>query len=200
MCIFMANIIIMNNKVISVQKHFHQLFGRQTTLFDILIIVGCSIAFASLSLGWIWNTDLSVLKKIIHTILALDIGGGVVANFTEGTNNYYAESLNRKYFFIFFHLLQPFLLVWIYPADLYAVAAVSLFTLIASMIILHVKTHHRQRVIALSLLTLCMMLTILIDFSGALVFLTMLFYAIKLILAFSVNWISDSSNKIDSLN
>jgi hypothetical protein len=87
-------------------------------------------------------------------------------------------------------LLQPSLLVWIYPADWYAVAAVSLFTLIASMIILHVKTHNRQRVTALSLLTLCMMLTILLNFSGALLYLTMLFYAIKLILAFSVNWIS----------
>ena len=186
----MAQITVMNNKVIFVQKHLHQLFGRQTTLFDILIIVGCAIAFASLTLTLIFNTDLSVIKKIIHTILALDIGGGVVANFTVGTNNYYAESLTRKYFFVFFHLLQPSLLVWIYPADWYAVAAVSLFTLIASMIILHVKTHNRQRVTALSLLTLCRMLTILLNFSGAVLYLTMLFYAIKLILAFSVNWIS----------
>jgi hypothetical protein len=44
------------------------------------------------------------------------------------------------------------------------------------------------------------MLTILLNFSGALLYLTILFYAIKLILAFSVNWISDSSNKIESIN
>lgn len=168
----------------------HVLFGRATSIFELLSIVVGAILFGALTLAFVWNSNIAGLKKITQVVLALDIAGGVVANFTSGTNNYYAESLNRKYFFIFFHLLQPSLLVWIYPADWYAIAAVSVFTLTGSIIVLQVKSYNRQRVTAVSLWVACMTLATLLNFSVLLLYLTMLLYAIKLILAFSVNWAS----------
>jgi hypothetical protein len=178
-----------NNKI-RVHRFLSELFGRETTRFDLLAIIISAISFAALTLLLKWNVDISILKKITLTILALDIGGGVVANFTTGTNNYYAESSSKRYFFIFFHLLQPLILIWIYPNDLSAIAGVSLFTLISSIIVLNFKDQHVQRIIAVTLLLLCLILTPLFNYSDHLLQLTMLLFSIKLILAFSVNWSS----------
>jgi hypothetical protein len=178
-----------HNKI-KVNRFLSELFGRETTTFDLLAIIISSVSFAALTLILKWNADISILKKIILAILALDIGGGVVANFTTGTNNYYNESLSKRYFFVFFHLLQPLILIWIYPSDILVITGVSLFTLTSSIIVLNFKKHNTQRLIAVTLLLLCILLTPLLNYSDRLLQLTMLLYSIKLILAFSVNWTS----------
>ena len=101
------------NKKIQVHKFLFELFGRETTTFHLLAIVIASLSFAGLTLLLKLNTDISNFKLIILTILTLDIAGGVVANFTTGTTNYYAESLRKRYVFVLFHLLQPSILIWI---------------------------------------------------------------------------------------
>jgi hypothetical protein len=127
--------------------------------------------------------------------LALDIGGGVVANFTTGTNNYYFESLSKRYFFIFFHLLQPLILIWIYPIDSLAIMGISLFTLTSSIIVLNLKDQYTQRIVAVTLLLLSFILSIVLNFSDPLTQLLMQLFSIKLILAFSVNWNSSDNDE-----
>jgi len=188
-----------NNKI-KVHRFLGELFGRETTGFDLLAIIISSISFAALTLILKWNEDISILNKITLTILALDIGGGVVANFTTGTNNYYAESLSKRYFFILFHLLQPSILIWIFPNDLLAIMVISLFTLTSSVIVLNFKNQHTQRIIAVTLLLLCLLLTPLLNYSDHLLQLTMLLYSIKLILAFSVNWTSTDKDETRAEN
>ncbi len=180
----------LKNKRIKVHRFFHELFGLETTRFDLLSIIIIAVSFALLTLALKWNSDMSVVKKITLTILALDFGGGVVANFTTGTNNYYSESPSRKYFFIFFHLLQPFILIWIYPSDFSVIGGVSLFTLVSSICVLNFKNRHAQRVIAVTLLLMFLLVNPLLEYSEQLLQLTMQLYSIKLILAFSVNWTS----------
>lgn len=92
----------MQDKKIQVNKFLIELFGRVTTAFDLLAITISSISFAGLTLLLKWNADISNFKLVILSILALDIAGGVIANFTKGTNNYYSESLRKRYLFVFF--------------------------------------------------------------------------------------------------
>ena len=180
----------MQNKKIQVHKFLSEVFGRETTTFDLLAIIISSVSFALLTLFVKWNADITIIKKIILTILALDIGGGVVANFTTGTNNYYAESLRKRYLFVLFHLLQPSILIWILPNELLAVLGVSIFTLISSIIVLNIKKHYNQRLIAVTLLLFSLILSSLFNYSDPLTKMIMLLFSIKLILAFSVNWTS----------
>jgi hypothetical protein len=180
----------MQNKKIQVHKFLIELFGRETTIFDLLAVIISSVLFAGLILLIKWNSDFSVLKKIILTILALDIAGGVVANFTSGTNNYYAESLQKRYLFVFVHLLQPSILIWIFPNELLAVLGVSIFTLISSIIVLNIKKHYNQRIIAVTLLLFSLILSTLFNYTDPLTKMIMQLFSIKLILAFSVNWVS----------
>jgi len=184
----------LQNKKIQVHKFLFELFGRETTTFDLLAIVICSLSFAGLTLALKWNGDISNFKLIILTILALDIAGGVVANFTAGTTNYYAESLRKRYLFVLFHLLQPSILIWIFPSELLAILGVSLFTLTSSIVVLNIKKQYNQRIIALTLLLLSLILSILLNFSDTLTQMIMQLFSIKLILAFSVNWSSIDSD------
>jgi hypothetical protein len=171
-----------------VHRLFHELFGRETTTFDLLAIVIGSFSVAGLTLALKWNTDISIFKLIILTILTLDIAGGVVANFTTGTTNYYAESSRKRYVFVLFHLLQPSILIWIFPNDSQAILEISIFTLISSIIVLSIKKQCNQRITAITLLLLSFILSILLNYSDTLLQIVMQLFSIKLILAFSVNW------------
>jgi hypothetical protein len=183
------------NKKIQVHKFLVELFGRETTTFDLLAIVIASLSFAGLTLALKWNANISLFKLIILTILALDIAGGVVANFTTGTTNYYAETLRKRYFFVLFHLLQPSILIWIFPNELQAILGISIFTLISSIIVLNLNKHYTQRITAITLLLFSFILSIFLNFSDPLTQLLMQLYSIKLIMAFSVNWNSSDKNE-----
>jgi membrane glycosyltransferase len=183
------------NKKIQVHKFLVELFGRETTTFDLLAIVISSLSFAGLTLLLKLNTDISNFKLIILTILALDIAGGVVANFTTGTTNYYAESLRKRYFFVLFHLLQPSILIWIFPNEIQAIMGISIFTLLCSFIVLNINKHYTQRITAIILLLLSFILSILLNYSDPLLQIVMQLFSIKLILAFSVNWSSIDNNE-----
>ena len=183
-----------------VHRLFHELFGRETTTFDLLAVVISSISFAGLTLALKWNDDISNFKLIILTILALDISGGVVANFTTGTTNYYAESSRKRYVFVFFHLLQPSILIWIFPNELRPILVISIFTLTSSIIVLNIKMHYIQRIAAITLLLLSFILSTLLNYSDPLLQIVMLFFSIKLILAFSVNWISSDNDQTRTEN
>ena len=67
----------MQNKKIQVHKFLGKVFGRETTTFDLLAIIISSVSFAVLTLFVKWNADITIIKKIILTILALDIGGAL---------------------------------------------------------------------------------------------------------------------------
>jgi hypothetical protein len=183
-------ILKMQNKKIQVHKFLTELFGRETSTFDLLAVIISSVLFAGLTVLIKWNSDFSILKKIILTILALDIAGGVVANFTRGTNNYYAESLQKRYLFVLFHLLQPSILIWVFPKELLAVLGVSIFTLISSIIVLNIKKHYNQRIIAVTLLLFTLIVSTLFNYTDPFTKMIMQLFSIKLILAFSVNWAS----------
>lgn len=178
----------MQDKKIQVNKFLIELFGRVTTAFDLLAITISSISFAGLTLLLKWNADISNFKLVILSILALDIAGGVIANFTKGTNNYYSESLRKRYLFVFFHLLQPSILIWIFPSDLLAILGVSLFTLTSSIIVLNIKKQYNQRIIAVTLLLFSLFLSTLLNYSDTLAKMIMQLFSVKLILAFCVNW------------
>ncbi|MBU3659029.1 MAG: hypothetical protein FGM14_04115 [Flavobacteriales bacterium] len=180
------------NKKIQVHKFLFELFGRETTTFDLLSIVISSLSFAGLTLALKWKADISNFKLVILTILALDIAGGVVANFTTGTTNYYAESLRKRYLFVLFHLLQPSILIWIFPNELQTILGVTLFTLASSIIVLSIKKQYNQRIIAVLLSLLSIILSILLNYSDLLAQTIMQLFYLKLILAFSVNWTSSN--------
>jgi membrane glycosyltransferase len=183
-----------SNKV-KVHRLLRELFGLETTRFDLLAIIISAVSFAALTLILNSNSAALATKAIVLIILALDIGGGVVANFTTGTNNYYAESLQKRYLFVVFHLLQPSVLIWIFPNELLAILGVSIFTLTSSLIVLNIKKNYNQRIIAVTLLLLSLILSTILNYTDPLAQVIMQLFSVKLILAFSVNWTANDKDE-----
>jgi membrane glycosyltransferase len=183
-----------SNKI-KVHRLFRELFGLETTRLDLLAIVISALSFAALTLILNSNSAALATKAIVLIILALDIGGGVVANFTTGTNNYYAESLQKRYLFVVFHLLQPSVLIWIFPNELLAILGVSIFTLTSSLIVLNIKKNYNQRIIAVTLLLLSLILSTILNYTDPLAQVIMQLFSVKLILAFSVNWTANDKDE-----
>jgi hypothetical protein len=129
------------------------------------------------------------------TILARDLAGGILANFTTGTNYYYAASFQKRYLFVLFHLLQPSILIWIFPNELLAIFGISIFTLTSSIIVLNIKKHYNQSIIAVTLFLLCLILSTRLNYSDMWIQMIMQFFSIKLILAFSVNGLQLTKSK-----
>jgi hypothetical protein len=183
-----------SNKI-KVHRLLRELFGLETTRFDLLAIIISAVSFAALTLILNSNSAALATKAIVLIILALDIGGGVVANFTTGTNNYYAESLQKRYLFVVFHLLQPSVLIWIFPNELLAILGVSIFTLTSSLIVLNIKKKYNQRIIAVTLLLLSLILSTILNYTDPLAQVIMQLFSVKLILAFSVNWTANDKDE-----
>ena len=85
----MANVSI---RTLSIPKSLHEVFGEQQPLLAIVIIS----LFASLGSVFIYldfASETSVItnwRLIIAFIIIADILAGFLANFTRGTNNFYA--------------------------------------------------------------------------------------------------------------
>jgi len=177
------------NSKVRVYRFFQIIFGRETTVFAIFAIIGTSLLTSILVLLFKLSTETSIIKTVLLTIIAGDLAGGVIANFTRGTNNYYyGESLRKRYLFVLFHLIQPIILIWIFPNDLFMILVVLIITILSSLLILSIKNQISQRVFAISLLLITLLVSNFLNYSDTLVNLLLMLYSIKLILSFSVNW------------
>ncbi len=180
---------------IKVHPFLHPLFGRDTTKFDVLAILLIAFLFAASSLFLEGQQDLSSLKKSIFMLLALDLSGGIVANMTSGTNQFYESSLKKKYFFLLIHFLQPLLLAWVFPMDLPLILVTSMYTLLGSLLVIKISITSGQRVAAISLTSLGILLVFLLPYKNPILKGMFILFILKLVLSFSVNWTKNERNE-----
>lgn len=176
------------NNNIKVHSFLVELFGRETTRLDLLLILFGSIILTITTQKMSLGSDFSLSKKIVLALLTLDIGGGAIANFTEGTNKYYSENIKRKHLFIIIHILQPLILSWVFDKDFLIILIQTVYVLISSFIVTSINQKKSQKIIAATMLLISVILTFSFTFSIPALQLILLIYSIKLILAFSVNW------------
>jgi hypothetical protein len=84
--------------MIQIPKFLHELFGTQQNRSELILIILFTIT-STLLVAWFtspyWQT-LTWVQSLVLWLLFLDISGGVVANLSEGTNNYYNDRLKSR--------------------------------------------------------------------------------------------------------
>ncbi len=174
---------------IQIPKFLHEVHGEQSNWTDILtvhILAGITVMatlFAAV------NADLVLWQLVLLSILAYDLGGGVLANFTYSTKWYYDQSTLRRLVFLSLHVLQPLLMMLVFPAYWMAIAAFSVYTLVASFLTNSITRPQQQLLIGvfLSLTGIIALHTIPFALNTPLQLLLNLFL-LKLPLSFSVRW------------
>lgn len=176
------------DKKVAIPSYLHELHGKQASVFDILVNYTTAIIATIIVLYLAWDLSLAPYKLIILGVLALDLAGGVVSNFTEGTNHYYIEKPEMRYVFIAFHVVQPLVLIWLFPTDWVGIAVISIYTLIAMTVINSIKEHLRQRVYGAFLMVIGLSISFLVDDMQPIVHLMLILFVVKLIVAFAIRW------------
>ncbi|MEM9834183.1 MAG: hypothetical protein AAF944_26355 [Bacteroidota bacterium] len=179
------------SRKITIPNYLHEIHGKQALLVELLITYVTGIIATIVTLYLAWDSSLSVYQFVLLGILALDLAAGVVANLTPGAKAYYSESARRRYLFIAFHVLQPVLLMWIFPAQALSIGWVAGYTLLAMTFVNSLQEPSAQRVYAFFLLVVGILLLFLLGISAAVVQLMLILFVIKLVVAFAVRWKHD---------
>ena len=177
------------NKPLKIPKAFHELFGEEQIKSELLITIGFGIAsFLALIVctqeEWV---GLAWYKTVLLFLFLLDVLGGVAANLSTGTNQYYLNHPKKRWIFIAIHI-QPFIFAWILQSDLMAAFMVWAYTIGSSIIIILLQGKEYQRIFAGSLLGLGMIAFVLLNFDlPKVVTIIYMLYMFKLIYGFSVD-------------
>ncbi len=181
---------VMKARTINPPKFLHEIHGSTTTLFDI-ILTYCGGVLAIISIYALYlqsNINISTWKLILLLLISGDIGAGVVANFTKGTNSYYGGELKSKsrIVFILLHFLHP--AVFLFTLNLFSAKAIGLviFVIVSTLVINAIKNKEKQRVIAAFCAVIGIGLLLIIGISNPLLIWFFPLFMIKLFIAFGI--------------
>lgn len=101
-------------KSIHIPKVLHEVFGKESTIIELTLTLVFAILSTILLLTKTyseWN-GLEIFQIVVILIMAFDISGGVIANFTFLANNQYKENARARLIFIAIHV-QPLIMAFI---------------------------------------------------------------------------------------
>ncbi len=180
---------LMKSRTVTIPKYLYEIHGRTQTALSLAATYIVGILTTVLVLFSTKQESFSLTQYALLVALTLDIASGVVANSTQGTSDYYAENVLRRWIFLALHVTQPLLLIWLFPSDFLDITIIAALTLASGSIVNMLQTEAEQRVTAMSLLVLVLgCATLICSFSHKISLLLMLLYSTKIILAFAVRW------------
>ena len=171
---------------INIPKLFHELHGEKTKLSNIIITYSSGIIVSIITIIINLNLNLPLWKYILLFIIFIDITGGVVANLSSSTNQYYKDRNKLRIIFLLLHIIQPALMLLVFPKNYQYLLFIYLFTLGSSFILFKIKSSELQQNIAALFLVVGITISFLIKLNIFTLYLFGILYMIKLILGFSV--------------
>lgn len=175
-------------KAISIPKALAKLHGEQSTLADVVVTHVVAYMITAL-IGWLaWRDGLAGWQVAVLAVLAVDIAGGVVANVTAGTDQYYGARPRLRKVFLGLHVVQPLVLWWLFPESYLVILATTVVTFGSSLAVeLFAEPPLDRTWAAASFVVGCAVVIGLQPPSAALTLL-LLMYVAKLTFSFAPRW------------
>jgi len=168
-------------------KFLHEVFGEQQSIAEILII----LSFAIIGSFFIYNTflqtnvDIVTWRLVLAFILIADILAGCLANFTRGTNDFYARRPSNRLMFIAMHV-HILAVAWLMKIDMTSALLIWAITISSALLINSLIQHALQKIIAAALLAIAIL--VLLQLSQPAWFVGVsLFFIIKVMFSFAVD-------------
>ena len=175
--------------MIKVPKFFHDILGEETRGYAIGLITlttALIMGYLMVEEGELFVAS-GTIAGVIGFILLADIIAGTVANFTKGTNNFYAKRALNRWIFIAIHV-QPVIISWLLGFNMTHAIIVWLFTILAAVIVNLMMGKSYQREVAGTFMALGIFLSVVLYMGVSMVALTMgIFFSIKVIYSFAVD-------------
>lgn len=93
-------------KPLRIPAFLHDVFGERQSLGAVVTVLlfGASLAIVLHLVFPEMGSEVSLWRSVLAFLLIFDIFAGVVANFTSGTNNYYASRAAKRIVFLSIHV------------------------------------------------------------------------------------------------
>ena len=174
---------------VKIPRFLHELFGEKQTLNGLIVIGVFSVLATLLTvlIGLDALKQLEVYRVILLVTLMIDIYGGIIANFTRGTKEYYDNRPTLKKIFVIIHphAILIFLLAgvsYLYGIYMYA------FLVASNVLVRLIKNRNYQELLAIGINILAAVILFEI-FKNVPIYVILLTFGltVKLIYAFSVD-------------
>jgi hypothetical protein len=170
---------------IKIPKFLQELHGEEASMFSIVLVYITGIVFGIFCFSFSQDFH-NYLYRWLLAIIALDIGGGVVANMSPGTSDYYAKRPKLRWVFIIIHIIHPVLL-WIIFPKMIGILIVGATTLLFTAVVNVISGVSNQRMVSATLFVFNLMLLILFKVD-VLPLVLLSVFSLKLIVGFGVRW------------
>jgi hypothetical protein len=174
------------DKEITIPKYLHELHGEKTNLSSLILVYISALLVGGLALSQIIPLALPLWKTLLAALIFMDIGGGVVANQTSATNQYYQNHSNLRIPFLLLHIIHPLILILVFPKNSLFLGFVLVFTLASSFGVNALRNRELQQTLAALLVAIGVCLSLLVPVSPSFLVILAPLFMMKLILGFSV--------------
>jgi hypothetical protein len=178
----------MDERQIRIPRILHELHGEKADLLELALVYAIGAAFGVLALIFAWSrvNDLAWWKALLLFLVAADVSGGVVANFTPGTDRYYAARPRLRWVFIFIHIIEPAILFLLFDGRLAYWCFLYIFTVAGASLVNIIPDRARQEPVAAAVLVIGTVIVLPIGLATPFLAWFGPVYMLKLILAFAV--------------
>ncbi len=171
---------------INIPKVLHELHGEKARLSSLLLVYLTALVVGGIALWQMVPLELPVWKVILAVIMFLDIGGGVTANLTSSTNQYYQRKAKLRPIFLAMHVVHPLLLILVFPQSVWFLLFVMIYTLGSAFGVNLIKDRELQQTAAGVLVATGVCFAVLFPISLPFLFAFAPLFMAKLILGFAV--------------
>ncbi|MEM9674431.1 MAG: hypothetical protein AAF992_17695 [Bacteroidota bacterium] len=174
---------------ISIPSFLHEIHGERSNWFDLALTHLIALAATLAVLTQTSEFNFAGWERWTLIALTYDLAGGIIANFSHGTSDYYAQSNKRRLWFISLHFLQPLFMSILFPEFGMTIAMVSGYVIAASLAVNTIRDTAQQATVG-SLLAVggIIALQIFLPETTTVLELLLTMFLLKLPLAFAVRW------------
>ncbi len=176
-------------KKIKIPSSLHEVFGKESTLAELLMIFMVSIA-STLALFFATRGEWSVFstwKTALLFLLIFDVMAGFIANLTLSTNNFYRDQPKTRLVFIALHI-QPLIFAFLLGGHFLICLAIWIYTITAALIVNALQKYPAQKALAASLVVIGLIgLQLASTTLPLLLIISLTFYQLKVIYSFAVD-------------
>jgi hypothetical protein len=177
----------MKGKQINIPVYFQELHGKRTSVSSLILVYFSALTISLLVTHYAIPKGFPFWKIILFFIAVLDIGGGVIANFTDSTNQYYQEKSKLRIPFIILHIIHPALFCLLFPADSILFIFMGVYTLAGCFILNFIRDRELQRLIAVFFVAMGVTMVFIIPCDINILRVLPILFFLKLLLGFSVS-------------
>ena len=171
---------------IEVPKILHEIHGEKTTLLNFILTYLVGISIGLIVILSLRNNELPIWKIILVFIVYIDVAGGVISNLSSSTNQYYQKRKILNLLFPILHVIQPLIMLFVFPKDYKYLIFIAVYTISFSYILKLLRKAEDQQSIASVAVIFGTVISLLIPVQIQVIYSFGLLFMIKIVLGFSV--------------